>query len=266
MSTINLLDKYPMKCFYLIILVLGFGQCLAQDTLIKTNGDELFGKVWEINNSEVKYTPSSNPNGPKYGIAKNEVFVIKYKNGTRDKIIQDQPQVQPAVTYPITYIQPGYGYPRQPAIYYTAPAPPITAGKIDNYAGDYYRGSILLSHSQLNRLLLENGNIELKNITLKADKEREISKGFGTACAPLMAVGFALGGLTSGIVFLYEGYSNGSTSYRSDPFFQMVSTMQIAGFGLGGLGLTSMGLSIGFKISSEKKLNKALAIYNYQYK
>lgn len=57
---------------------------IADDVIILRNGEEISSIVNEITQSEVKYKKVSNPNGPSYTIAKNEVFMIKYDNGEKD--------------------------------------------------------------------------------------------------------------------------------------------------------------------------------------
>lgn len=56
----------------------------AQDIITKTNGDELKAKVTEITKDEIKYKRFDNPEGPVFILNRNEVFMIKYENGTKD--------------------------------------------------------------------------------------------------------------------------------------------------------------------------------------
>ncbi|MES2681643.1 MAG: hypothetical protein V4635_17240 [Bacteroidota bacterium] len=69
-------------CFTVLFLLTG--NLFSQDTLITKNGELIGAKVLEINEDEVKYKKSSNPDGPLYVIKKSEVVVIEYQNGTRD--------------------------------------------------------------------------------------------------------------------------------------------------------------------------------------
>jgi hypothetical protein len=71
---------------------------LAQDTLIKRNGEELEVKVLEINLQEVKYKRFDNLEGPTISIAKTDVFMIKYENGTKVTFTETQ---SPAVQTPV---------------------------------------------------------------------------------------------------------------------------------------------------------------------
>ena len=56
----------------------------AQDVLLKRNGDEIQVKVQEITLNEIKYKRYDNLEGPVISIAKQDVFMIKYENGTKE--------------------------------------------------------------------------------------------------------------------------------------------------------------------------------------
>ncbi len=88
-----------MLCFLVFA-----GSLAAQDIIILRNGDEINAKVTEIGIDEIRYKRASNPDGPTIVIAKSDVFMIKYKNGSKDvfevkKALQAAPaevQQQPA--------------------------------------------------------------------------------------------------------------------------------------------------------------------------
>jgi hypothetical protein len=67
-----------------IVMCLLSGNVFSQDTLITKDGEMIGAKVLEINQEEIRYKKSSNPDGPLYVIKKSEVVVIEYQNGTRD--------------------------------------------------------------------------------------------------------------------------------------------------------------------------------------
>lgn len=56
----------------------------SQDILTKKNGDEIKVRVLEVTNTEIKYKKWSNQDGPSYTLPKDDVFMIKYKNGEKD--------------------------------------------------------------------------------------------------------------------------------------------------------------------------------------
>ncbi|PVY42195.1 hypothetical protein [Pontibacter virosus] len=120
-------------------LLLTFIACLlyfagqAQDVLIKRNGDELEVKVLEINLEEVKYKRFDNLEGPVISIAKSDVFMIKYENGTKVTMNEMRPAVQQPVYAQRT------GYPREnlklggPRLGFTV----LSQKYIDHISSDY---------------------------------------------------------------------------------------------------------------------------------
>ena len=63
----------------------------AQDIIYKTDGDEIKAKVLEVS-EVIKYKKADNADGPTYSIAKQDVFMIKYANGTKEMFsaVQDR--------------------------------------------------------------------------------------------------------------------------------------------------------------------------------
>jgi hypothetical protein len=55
------------------------------DILILRSGEEVSAKVSEITDDLVKYRRCDMPDGPTYSVKKNDVFMIKYSNGTKDR-------------------------------------------------------------------------------------------------------------------------------------------------------------------------------------
>ena len=56
----------------------------SQDIILKTNGDEISSKVIEVGIDIVKFKKYENLNGPIYTLSKQDIFMIKYENGTKD--------------------------------------------------------------------------------------------------------------------------------------------------------------------------------------
>jgi hypothetical protein len=82
------------KLFYFLLLLLGIGRTLhAQDLLTKRNGEEIAVIVMEVTPTEVKYRRFDNLNGPLFSVRREEVFMVKYINGTKQ--LFDQPVVPP---------------------------------------------------------------------------------------------------------------------------------------------------------------------------
>ena len=74
------------KILFIFVCTLIFGTTSAQDIILKKNADEIPAKVLKIGNTEIEYKKWSNIDGPTYTIATNDVFIIKYQNGTKDVI------------------------------------------------------------------------------------------------------------------------------------------------------------------------------------
>jgi len=80
-----------LALFALIFLSLS---AQAQDLLTKTNGEELLVKVLEITPSEVSYKRADNPDGPLIKMRRNDVFMIRYANGSKE-VLQTGPAPSP---------------------------------------------------------------------------------------------------------------------------------------------------------------------------
>lgn len=88
-----------MKYYFILLSFLFIAHTtLAQDIIIKRNGDEISSKVLEVTVETIKYQRLDNPEGPIISILKNEVFMIKYANGTKETFTTNRT----TGTYPAT--------------------------------------------------------------------------------------------------------------------------------------------------------------------
>ena len=62
----------------------------AQDMIVKINQDEIKAKVLEVSEDAIKYKKWEMQDGPTYSIKAADVFMIIYKNGTRETIKQKE--------------------------------------------------------------------------------------------------------------------------------------------------------------------------------
>lgn len=81
-------------CIILSLLIVS-GSLFGQDIIYKTDGTKLNGQVTEITPDEIKYKSAENPTGPTYVIAKENVLLLEYKNGTIEYITKDPKTVIP---------------------------------------------------------------------------------------------------------------------------------------------------------------------------
>ncbi len=79
-----------MKKGWFILGLFAACTAIAQDTIYTKGGSIIAAKVMEINQDEIKYKKSTNPDGPMYVVGKNEVALIEYKNGTKDVFSQNE--------------------------------------------------------------------------------------------------------------------------------------------------------------------------------
>ena len=83
------------KLFTLLALFWLFGiSAMAQDVIVLKNGDEIKSLVQEIGTEYVKYKRFDNQTGPIYNMAKTEIFMIKYENGTKDVFSEEAKLVE----------------------------------------------------------------------------------------------------------------------------------------------------------------------------
>ena len=78
-----------LKTAFLLIFIFSIAFAQAQDIIIKKNGDEIKCKVMEISVTEISYQlPQVIDSAAKLAttmtVAKADVFMIKYENGTKD--------------------------------------------------------------------------------------------------------------------------------------------------------------------------------------
>ena len=73
-----------MKKILLILSALCSLSAMAQDVIVKQNGDEIQCKLVEVGTESIKYKRWSNQNGPTFVEERDDVFMIKYENGEKD--------------------------------------------------------------------------------------------------------------------------------------------------------------------------------------
>lgn len=81
-NMLNLINKiiFSLLAMYFI----NIHEAISQDLLIYTSGEEIEVKVLKINHQTISYLKFSNLKGPEYIEQKSNIFMIKYKNGTKD--------------------------------------------------------------------------------------------------------------------------------------------------------------------------------------
>jgi len=73
-----------MKSIFLIVLSFVGFVAIAQDRVLMKSGEEIEVNILEVTSGEITYKKISMPDGPIYRVEKNEVFMVKYANGTKE--------------------------------------------------------------------------------------------------------------------------------------------------------------------------------------
>ncbi|MDE5730725.1 MAG: hypothetical protein K2H81_04275 [Alistipes sp.] len=74
------------KLFLLFALFVCCNSVSAQDIIVRKDTDEIPAKVLKVGSGEIEYKKWDNPDGPVYTLPAQEVFCIKYQNGSKEVI------------------------------------------------------------------------------------------------------------------------------------------------------------------------------------
>jgi hypothetical protein len=80
------------KLTFTLLLLLLFNILMAQDYILKRNGDEIYGNVFEVTSTEIKYTDSLTAHITRI-LNVSDVFMIRYRNGVKE-LFQLAPAIQ----------------------------------------------------------------------------------------------------------------------------------------------------------------------------
>ncbi|MEM0991448.1 MAG: hypothetical protein AAF806_13250 [Bacteroidota bacterium] len=81
--TVNYL-KYSLRTLIILCNSILYFTAPAQDLIIFSDGEEVEAKVVEIGVGEISYKKYTNLDGPIIKVAKEDIFMIKYENGSKD--------------------------------------------------------------------------------------------------------------------------------------------------------------------------------------
>lgn len=77
----------------LIAIVSVLHGAFSQDVITKKTGDDIQAKIIEVSQTEVKYKKFDNADGPTFTIAKSDILMVRYENGTNDVFNQADSQI-----------------------------------------------------------------------------------------------------------------------------------------------------------------------------
>ncbi len=195
--------------FYIIAFMSLQGLIIAQDQIFKKDNSKVEAKILEINQNEIKYKLFTYQDGPTIIIAKKEVALIIYQNGTHEVITAAETQV-----------------PHTPSVIYNNPI---------NYS---YNEDSIKKREFSNLISTKNivflNIIEPLNGSFGLSYMREFANNYLHAYVPISA-GFATPYFTQAVNTIFSGNSyssSSSSSYFSISNFQFKTKTYEVGIGL----------------------------------
>lgn len=91
------------KVLITTLLVLSWLATFAQDVIVKNDKTEIKAKIEEVTETTIKYKKFEMLDGPTYNINKRDVFMVIYKNGTKEYIESTANAPQPAAVQQSPY-------------------------------------------------------------------------------------------------------------------------------------------------------------------
>lgn len=144
-----------LKLSVLITFFLFANLAFSQDVLYTTAGSKLKGRVTEINTKDIKYKDFNNLEGPTYVIAKTDVVLIHYSNGTTEVINENPRTLAPKNTATVAAVEKPIEKPAPKTFDKNDPFGKNKKGEKKDF-NLYYLNSNMIS---INALALANGDI-----------------------------------------------------------------------------------------------------------
>jgi len=178
------------KHFLLFVLILLSKLLSAQDTILKINGDVIYGKIIEINPAEIKYKKSTFLDGPTYVENKSDVKTIKYSSGLKEEITSTEIQkTAPPIAATTDYYNPNEAR--------------VSSNKMEPYGSRYKFEGRKIGEREMQSILMKTNNREIiSNIQMAKDAQKLQYVGFGA-----IPLGIAA------LYFLSASLNNSSTGY-----------------------------------------------------
>ncbi len=236
----NMKNKLLLLPFFIVFLLcLGAKTTLAQDTIYKRNGDIIIAQLLEVTPQLIKFKKIQLPDGPIYTLERSELFMIRYKNGSKDLFLDEKPVATD--DYAVAPI-PKKRKPREDM----RTDSPIS---VDGY--HYSIGYFGLSPKKVDELLLSKNDKPLSLMVKSAQSDKQISKLLAFAPIPL--------GVGSYITLIAGSISAGNygSAYPTN-YLAFGGILAVAAFGTG---ITSLVLNV----RSKKMRKEAVMRYNLTY-
>lgn len=214
--------------FIILYLFSAAMACMAQDILIKRNGDELKVKVLEITETEIKYRLFDDQDGPLRTIGKGDVFMIKYVNGSKEVFEETNSTASPNAGRESDF----------------------RLFRITENNREYYLNGKPLEYDQLVKIIKNSNNPEAYDEILKG---KAVQKGKSLTTTGIVLMGAGVFSFFGGIMLSDVGSSSNEYVGVVIGVLGFFSTVAGPGFLIPGLIIQNSG---------RKHISKAVQLYN----
>jgi hypothetical protein len=166
------MNRFHLLIFFLLASI----SLLAQDTIIKYNGEIVYAKVFEVSPSEIKYKRFAE--GPVYIENKSEIRAIKYSNGFKEEFKRENYLINEDYR-----IADKRNLPSEISLnsYY----------KIEPFGSRYRYRNSFISENSLHSILLKSNNKEINKLVRKSKDAHGLQFiGFGAIPLGIAAIYF----------------------------------------------------------------------------
>lgn len=178
-----------------LIVLFSFISLKAQDIIVKNDKTEIKAKIEEITETTIKYKKFEMLDGPTYNINKRDIFMVIYKNGTKEYIESSGNQPSVVNTQPTQEN-------RQTTTSQSRPSAPeisqknnttYSTGELIEQRGNryYYKGLPITSFRQMTSIFEENH----AEGSVSHMKKRQTFIGLGLGLTGIGAIGYVIFGL-----------------------------------------------------------------------
>lgn len=171
------------------ILTLSYSINYAQDTIVKSNGEQIVAKILEISTTDVKYKKFIFQEGPTYVESKSNIQLIRYSNGTKEEFETQAIKTADAQ--------------KDNSDYYSGPV--NTNNKIEKYGNHYRYQNEALTERKMQEVLFKSKDKQIMSLAGKARDAKGLQY-IGFVAIPLGVTGLVL--LTRNVFNPYSTRAN----------------------------------------------------------
>lgn len=173
----------------------------AQDIIVKNDKTEIKAKIEELTETTIKYKKIDMLDGPTYNINVRDVFMIIYKNGTKEYMTPSTPVATPTAAPQVNFPTntPSTNAPQNTKQQTTQTSntqlqgydqSELLVGERNRY---YYKSKLVKSYGKIGSIYEKNNATEASDILRQSNTLRYTSMGLSLAAAGLTLANLATG-------------------------------------------------------------------------